>query len=69
MGGVELTVRDVAERLRVSSATVYSLCRRGELEHHRISHAIRIPESALTKYLAKASTTSASSEAGPERRV
>jgi len=36
-GEVELTVGAVAERLRVSTATVYSLCRRGELEHHRIS--------------------------------
>src|SRR6266568_9204203 len=36
-GQVELTVGAVAERLRVSTATVYSLCRRGELEHHRIS--------------------------------
>jgi excisionase family DNA binding protein len=53
-GEAELTVRGVAARLRVSTATVYALCRRKELEHHRISHAIRIPESALAKYLAAA---------------
>jgi hypothetical protein len=35
---------------------VYSLCRRGELEHHRISNAIRIPQRALAKYLASSAT-------------
>ena len=60
---VELTVRDVAKRLRVSTATVYSLCRHGELEHHRISNAIRIPESALAKYLVAASTSAEPDEA------
>ncbi len=45
-----LTAREVAERLRVSTATVYAMCRRGELEHYyRVSHAIRVPESALRK--------------------
>jgi len=28
-----LTVREVAERLRVSTATVYALCKQGELAH------------------------------------
>ncbi|MFL5303210.1 MAG: helix-turn-helix domain-containing protein [Anaeromyxobacteraceae bacterium] len=62
----ELTVRSVADRLRVSTATVYALCRRKELEHHRISHAIRISEAALEKYLATASTTpTATDNMGP----
>jgi excisionase family DNA binding protein len=51
LGGIELTVRGVAERLRVSTATVYALCRSGELQHHRISHAIRISEGGLAEYL------------------
>jgi len=46
-----LTVREVAKRLRVSTATVYALCRAGELEHHRVSNAIRISERALFAYL------------------
>jgi len=46
-----LTARDVAQRLRVSTATVYSLCRRGELMHHRVSNAIRVSEDALAIYL------------------
>jgi excisionase family DNA binding protein len=50
LGDVELTVRAVAERLRISTATVYALCRTGELQHHRISHAIRISE-RLAEYL------------------
>ncbi len=62
----KLTVHDVAARLRVSTATVYSLCRRGELEHHRISHAIRVPETAVAKYLTSGHTP-ASANAGPGR--
>ena len=67
-GEVELTVGAVAERLRVSTATVYSLCRRGELEHHRISRAIRVPESALAKYLGSATNTPKPTVAGAEQR-
>ena len=63
-----LTVRGVAERLRVSTATVYALCRRGELAHHRVSNAIRIPERALADYLTGASSSTAwPSGTGPER--
>jgi hypothetical protein len=52
----------------VSTATVYSLCRHGELEHHRISNAIRISETALAKYLAVASTIPKTPERDPEPR-
>jgi excisionase family DNA binding protein len=37
-----LTVREVAARLRVSTATVYKLCRRGVLRHVRVLNAVRI---------------------------
>jgi excisionase family DNA binding protein len=37
-----LSVREVAERLRVSTATVYALCDRGELLYLRVSNAIRL---------------------------
>jgi excisionase family DNA binding protein len=37
-----LSVRQTAELLGVSTATVYRLCERGELRHCRISCAIRI---------------------------
>jgi excisionase family DNA binding protein len=37
-----LSVREVADRLRVSRATVYGLCDRGELPHLRVSNAIRL---------------------------
>ncbi|OGQ86528.1 MAG: hypothetical protein A2289_19150, partial [Deltaproteobacteria bacterium RIFOXYA12_FULL_58_15] len=42
-GGTDhlLTVREVASLLRVCTATVYSLCERGELAHVRLSNAIR----------------------------
>jgi len=52
-GGADrlLTVRDVADRLSVSTATVYALVDRGELAHVRVSNAIRISPAALTAYL------------------
>ncbi len=52
-GGADrlLTVRDVAERLAVSTATVYALVERGELAHVRVSNAIRIARSDLITYL------------------
>jgi len=58
--GILLTARDVAERLRVSTATVYALCRRGELGHHRVSNAIRVAEDALVGYLRLAGRSTAS---------
>jgi excisionase family DNA binding protein len=42
-----LTVREVARRLRVSTATVYKLCARGELVHVRVLNVLRIPATAL----------------------
>ena len=38
-----LTVRETARLLRVSTATVYKLCARGELAHVRMLNVIRIP--------------------------
>jgi len=46
-----LTVREVAERLGVCTATVYGLCERGELSHVRVSNAIRIRPSDLNAFL------------------
>ena len=37
-----LTVREVAAMLRVCTATVYDMIERGELEHVRVSNAIRV---------------------------
>ncbi len=37
-----LTVREVAAALRVCTATVYDMIDRGELEHVRVSNAIRV---------------------------
>jgi len=46
-----LTVGEVAERLRVSTATVYALCKRGALRHVRVANAIRVPEAALLAFI------------------
>jgi excisionase family DNA binding protein len=47
-----LTVRQVAERLGVSTATVYTLVEQGELAHVRVSNAIRIPPPNLASFMA-----------------
>jgi excisionase family DNA binding protein len=42
-----MTVAEVAKHLGVSRSTVYQLCERGELQHVRVSNAIRVPRVAL----------------------
>ena len=37
-----LSVREVAARLGVSTATVYKLCARGELAHVRVCNSVRV---------------------------
>jgi excisionase family DNA binding protein len=46
-----LGVRDVAERLRVCTATVYKLCASGALEHVRVLNSIRVNEGALRTFV------------------
>jgi excisionase family DNA binding protein len=48
-----LTVREVAQRLRVRPVTVYRLCEHGELAHIRVSNAIRIRLEDLDQYVAR----------------
>jgi len=48
-----LTVREVAARLAVSTATVYSLCERGQLRHVRVSNAIRVEPAELDAFIAR----------------
>ena len=47
-----LTVREVAERLAVCTATVYALVERGEIRHLRISNAIRVHPDDLEAFVA-----------------
>ena len=51
-----LTVREVAARLAVCTATVYALCERGELRHVRVASAIRIHPADLESFT-KATTS------------
>jgi excisionase family DNA binding protein len=46
-----LTVREVADRLRVSRATVYRLVQAGALPVLRISNSIRVPAESLNGML------------------
>lgn len=48
-----LGVREVAERLRVSTATVYKLCDRGDLPHTRVVNAIRVALEDLEVFMAQ----------------
>jgi excisionase family DNA binding protein len=56
-GGADdlLSVREVAQRLRVSRFLVYQLCTRRGLPHVRVSNAIRIAPADLAAYLARIS--------------
>jgi excisionase family DNA binding protein len=46
-----LTAAEVADRLRVSTMTVYRLIRRGELTAVRVGRNYRVRERDLTSYL------------------
>jgi len=48
-----LTVRAVAARLGVSTATVYKLVAQGDLPHARVSNAIRISPDDIAAYLVR----------------
>lgn len=50
-GETLLTVREVAQRLKVSRATVYSLVARGKLPHVRVSNAIRFRRADLEAFI------------------
>jgi excisionase family DNA binding protein len=52
-----MNVRQVAERLGVSTATVYALVERGVLAHVRVSNAIRVTEGDLAVFVATATCT------------
>ena len=46
-----LSVRDAAARLGVCTATIYTLCERGELAHVRVLNAIRIAASDVVAFV------------------
>jgi excisionase family DNA binding protein len=46
-----LTVREVAALLKVSTATVYAMVERGDLEHFRVTNAIRVRRSSLARVM------------------
>ena len=49
--GQLLSVRDVAARLDVSTATIYGLCDKGELVCIRVSNAIRVRREDLDDFV------------------
>jgi excisionase family DNA binding protein len=53
---VLLGVAEVARRLAVSTATVYALCRSGQLRHARVLNTIRVRPEDLASFVEEAST-------------
>jgi excisionase family DNA binding protein len=51
-----LSVREVAQRLAVCTATVYKLCDEGQLLHVHIMNAVRISEADLAAFVASRRT-------------
>jgi excisionase family DNA binding protein len=49
-----LSVRDVAATLSVSTATVYGLCRDGQLPHVRVLNTIRVRPEDLSRFVTAA---------------
>jgi len=49
-----LTVKQVAAALQVCTATVYALCKRGELAHSRVLDSIRVERADLEAFLDRA---------------
>ncbi|MCA8998764.1 MAG: helix-turn-helix domain-containing protein [Planctomycetaceae bacterium] len=49
--GSLLTVKDVAERLRLSPTKIYALTQCGELECFRFGRSVRVSEVQLASYL------------------
>ena len=47
-----LRAAEVAERLGISTATVYKICKSGELPHIRIVDAIRVRPGDLAEFVA-----------------
>jgi excisionase family DNA binding protein len=48
-----LTVKEVAVRLHVCTATIYRLCANGELRHFRVGAVIRIREADLRAFCSR----------------
>lgn len=57
--GAFLTVKELAELLRVSRRTAYMLVQSGEVPSVRVGGSIRIPRAALAEQLAKTVRTPA----------
>src|SRR5215472_9430960 len=52
-----LTVKQVAKRLQVSTATVYKLCEKGEFAHVRILNSLRVAPADLSDFIGRRKKT------------
>ncbi len=62
-----LTVAEAAKRMNVSPDTMYGLCARGEIIHHRVGRAIRLRPADIEEYRRR-STKESRPQVGQHRR-
>jgi excisionase family DNA binding protein len=62
-----LRAAEVAEQLGISTATVYKICKSGELPHIRIIDAIRVRPTDLAAFILECRTSDDGSDGGAER--
>ena len=59
-----LTVAEAAKRLKISEKKLYRLCEAGDLSHHKVGRAIRIPPEAIDRFVRRSTE-----EVAVERRT
>jgi len=64
-----LTVRDVAQRLRLSKTKVYELINLRELRSVKIGRCVRVPEAAVRELLANSGLAEAAAVSDDRGRV
>jgi len=64
-----LTVRDVAQRLRLSRTKVYELINLRELRSVKIGRCVRVPEAAVRELLANSGLVEAAAVSNDRRRA
>ena len=55
-----ITVAEAARRLKISEKKVYRLCEAGDLSHHKVGRAIRIPPEAIDTFVRRSTEEVAS---------
>ena len=65
--GQPFTVAEAAKRLNISACTVYELCQKGRLSHHRVGRAIRITLADIAAFQQETAETAEPRQSGRYR--